>query len=113
MRPVIDHDDFSREKIMVNDADMDFRIQGLPHSVVKHAQGTGHFLQKETEANRKFVKFSMDFCSTSRVCLQEGKISWPQTWEKDERQRIPFGQQIEEEMQDHAFRVQMIENNRD
>ena len=25
---------------MVNEADMDFRIPGLPHSVVKHAQST-------------------------------------------------------------------------
>ena len=39
-RPVIDHDDLSHEKIMVNEADMDFRIPGLPHSVVKHAQST-------------------------------------------------------------------------
>ena len=40
VRPVIDHDDFSHEKIMVKEADMDFRIPGLPHSVVKHAQRT-------------------------------------------------------------------------
>ena len=33
-------DDLSHEKIMVNEADMDFRIPGLPHSVVKHAQST-------------------------------------------------------------------------
>ena len=40
VRPVIDHDDLSHEKIMVNEADMDFRIPRLPHSVVKHAQST-------------------------------------------------------------------------
>ena len=39
-RPVIDHDNLSHEKIMVNEADVDFRIPGLPHSVVKHAQST-------------------------------------------------------------------------
>ena len=39
-RPVIDHDNMSHESIMVNEADMDFRIPGLPHSVVKHAQST-------------------------------------------------------------------------
>ena len=39
-RPVIDHDGLSHEKIMVNEADMDFRIPGLPHSVVMHAQST-------------------------------------------------------------------------
>ena len=39
-RPVIDHDNLTHEKTMVNEADMDFRIPGLPHSVVKHAQST-------------------------------------------------------------------------
>ena len=38
-RFVADHD-VSHESIMVNEADMDFRIPGLPHSVVKHAQST-------------------------------------------------------------------------
>ena len=33
-RPVIDRDNLSHEKIMVNEADMDFRIPLLPHSVV-------------------------------------------------------------------------------
>ena len=39
-RSVTDHDDLSHEKIMMNEADMEFRIPGLPHSVVKHAQST-------------------------------------------------------------------------
>ena len=38
-RSVADHD-VSHEKIMVKEADMDFRIPGLPHSVVKQAQST-------------------------------------------------------------------------
>ena len=38
-RSVADHDS-SHESMMVNGADMDFRIPGLPHSVVKHAQST-------------------------------------------------------------------------
>ena len=38
VRSVVDHDDLSHEQIMVNEADMDFRIAGVPHSVVKHAQ---------------------------------------------------------------------------
>ena len=38
-RSVADHD-VSHESTMVNEADMDFRISGLPHSVVKHAQRT-------------------------------------------------------------------------
>ena len=38
-RSVADYD-VSHEKMMVNEADMDFRIPGLPHSIVKHAQST-------------------------------------------------------------------------
>ena len=38
-RSVTDHD-MSHDSIMVNESDMDFRIPGLPHSVVKHAQST-------------------------------------------------------------------------
>ena len=38
-RSVADHD-VSHESMMVNEADMDFRIPGLPHSVVKHVQST-------------------------------------------------------------------------
>ena len=33
------HDE-NHEPMMVNEADMDFRIPGLPHSVVKYAQST-------------------------------------------------------------------------
>ena len=39
-RPVVDHDDSSHEQTMLNEVNMDFRILGLPHSVVKHAQST-------------------------------------------------------------------------
>ena len=38
--PVVNHDDSSHEETMLNEAVMDFRIPGLPHSVVKHAQST-------------------------------------------------------------------------
>ena len=37
--PVADQD-VSHESIMLNESDMEFRIPGLPHSVVKHAQST-------------------------------------------------------------------------
>ena len=39
-RPVVDHDNLSHEQTMLNEVNMDFRIPGLPHSVVKHAQST-------------------------------------------------------------------------
>ena len=57
---------------MVNDADMDFKIPGLPHSVVKHAQSTSvrqliqkiekhpnrHALQQDLRQNQSFNPFS-------------------------------------------------------
>ena len=39
-RPVVNHDHLSHEQTMLNEVNMDFRIPGLPHSVVKHAQST-------------------------------------------------------------------------
>ena len=70
-RSVADHD-VSHESIMVNEADMDFRISGLPHSVVKHAQSTSvreliqkienhpdrHALQQDLRQNQSFNPFS-------------------------------------------------------
>ena len=35
-RPVVNHDDSSHEQTMLNEVNVDFRIPGLPHSVVKH-----------------------------------------------------------------------------
>ena len=70
-RSVADHD-VSHESMMVNEADMDFRIPGLPHSVVKHAQSTSvreliqkienhpnrHALQQELRQNQSFNPLS-------------------------------------------------------
>ena len=58
--------------MMVNEADMDFRIPGLPHSFVKHAQSTSvreliqkienhpdrHALQQDLRQNQSFNPFS-------------------------------------------------------
>ena len=70
-RSVADHD-VSHESIMVNEADMDFRVPGLPHSVVKHAQSTSvreliqkienhpnrHALQRDLQQSQSFNPFS-------------------------------------------------------
>ena len=70
-RPVVDHD-VSHESIMVNEADMDFRIPGHSHSVVKHAQSTSvrqliqkiknhpnrHALQQDLRQNQSFNPLS-------------------------------------------------------
>ena len=39
-RPVVNHDDSSHEQTMLNEVNMDFRIPGLPHSIVKHAESS-------------------------------------------------------------------------
>ena len=71
-RPVVDHDNFSHEQTMLNEADMDFRITGLPHSVVKHAQSTSvreliqkienhpdrHALHQDLQQNQAYNPFS-------------------------------------------------------
>ena len=51
----------------------------------------GHFLQKGTEANRNFVKYTMDLLSLTEYVIKKGKTSWPQIWEKARRQRISSG----------------------
>ena len=60
-RSVTDHD-VSHESLMVNEADMDFRIPGLPHSLVKHAQITSvrELIQKieDLRQNQSFNLFS-------------------------------------------------------
>ena len=68
---IVVHDE-NHEPMMVNEADMDFRIPGLPHSVVKHAQGTSvreliqkienhpnrYALQQDLRQNQSFNPFS-------------------------------------------------------
>ena len=70
-KSIADHDE-SHEPLMVNEADMDFRIPGLPHSVVKHAQSTSvreliqkienhsdrHALQQDLRQNQAYNPFS-------------------------------------------------------
>ena len=70
--PVVNHDDFSHEQTMLNKVNMDFRIPGLPHSVVKHAYSTSvreliqkienhldrHALQQDLRQNQAYNPFS-------------------------------------------------------
>ena len=67
------HDE-NHEPMVVHEADMDFRIPGLPHSVVKYAQSTSvrqliqkfenhpdrHALQKDLQQNQSFNPFSSE-----------------------------------------------------
>ena len=60
--PLLNHDDSSHEQIMVNEANMDFRIPGLPHSVVKHAQSTSvRELVKKIENHLTNILFNAIF----------------------------------------------------
>ena len=66
---------------MVNEVNMDFRIPGLPHSVVKHAQSTSvreliqkienhpdrHALQQDLRQNQAYNPFSPE----SKKMIQE------------------------------------------
>ena len=70
-KSIVVHDE-NHELMMVNEEDMDFRIPGLPHSVVKHAQSTSvrqwiqkienhphrHALQQDLRQNQPFNPFS-------------------------------------------------------
>ena len=80
-RPVVNHDDSSHESIMLNEVNMDFRIPGLLHSVVKHAQSTSvreliqkienhpdrHSLQQDLRQNQAYNPFSPE----SKKMIQE------------------------------------------
>ena len=80
-RPIVNHDDSSHEQTMLNEVNMDFRIPGLPPSVVKHAQSTSvreliqkienhpdrHALQQDLRQNEAFYPFSPE----SKKMIQE------------------------------------------
>ena len=80
-RPVVNHDETSHEKTMLNEVNMDFRIPGLPHSVVKHAQSTSvreliqkienhpdrHAVQQDLRQNQAYNPFSPE----SKKMIQE------------------------------------------
>ena len=186
---------------MLNEVNMDFRIPGLPHSVVKHAQSTsvrklihkienhpdrhalqrdlrqnqafhpfspeskkmiqdvghielfglfetdpktqctaclsywnvgivyctcGHSLQKETEANRGFVTYTMDFLSIAEQVIKKGIPRGHRCGKKPGDTEYYLANQLKKKckkkkfqgihdrfLHDQAFRVRMIEHHRD
>ena len=84
-QPVANHDDSSHEQTILNEVNLDFRIPGLPHSVVKHAQSTRvreliqktenhpdrHALQQDLRQNQAYNPFS----PKSKKMIQEGVTS--------------------------------------
>ena len=83
-KSIVVHDE-NHEPMMVNEADMDFKIPGLPHSVVKHAQSTSvrqlilkienhpnrHALQQDLRQNQSFNPFSPE---SKRMIRDVGNI---------------------------------------
>ena len=93
-QPVVNHDDSSHEQTMLNEVNMDFRIPGLPHSVVKHAQSSRvrelvkkiemhphrHALQRDLQQNKAYNSFS----TTSKKMIQDvGKVELFELFETD------------------------------
>ena len=71
-QPVVSHDEFSHEQTMLNEVNIDFRIPGLPHSVVKQVESSRvrelvqkienhpdrHALQQDLRQNKAYNPFS-------------------------------------------------------
>ena len=55
-RPVVNRDESGHEQTILNETNMDFRIPGLPHSVVKHARRHSILKQAESSRVRELVK---------------------------------------------------------
>ena len=51
----------------------------------------GHFLQKETEVNRNFVKYTMDLLSVLEYVIKKGRPHGHRNGKKARRQRILSG----------------------
>ena len=94
-RSVTDHD-VSHESIMLNEVNMDFRIPGFPHSVVKHAQSTSvreliqktenhpdrHALQQDLRQNQAYNPLSPE----SKKMIQDvGNIEFFELVETDSK----------------------------
>ena len=78
----------------------------------------GHFLQKETAVNRKFVKFTMDLLSVPEYVIKKGRPHGDKEYyqanqlKKKCKKRLVQG--IHDRfLQDQEFRNRMIENYRD
>ena len=94
VQPVVNHDDSSHEQTMLNEVNMDFRIPGLPHSVVKHAQSTSvreliqkienhpdrHALQQDLRQNQAYNPFSPE---SKRMIQDVGNVELFELLETD------------------------------
>ena len=88
-KSIVVHDE-NHEPLMVNEADMDFRIPGLPHSVVKHAQSTSvrqliqkienhpdrHALQQDLRQSKSLNPFSPESKQMIRMLGTSNSVNY-------------------------------------
>ena len=93
-QPVIDHDESGLEQTMLNEVNMDFRMPGLPHSAVNHAQSTSvreliqkienhpdrHALQLDLRQNQAYNPFSPE---SKKMKKEVGNIELFELFETD------------------------------
>ena len=85
----------------------------------------GHFLQKETEVNRKFVQYTMNILSLPEYVIKKGRLHGHRFGKKPGDKTNYVADQLKKKCQKkkfqgindrffwcHDFRVRMIENNR-
>ena len=98
-QPVVNHDDSSHEQTMLNEVNMDFRIPGLSHSVVKHAQSTSvrelfqkienhpdrHALQQDLRQNQAHNPFSPE---SKRMIQDVGNVELFELLETDTKNAV-------------------------
>ena len=95
-QPVVNHDESSHEQTRLNKVNMDFRIPGLPHSVVKHAESSRvrelvkkienhpdrHALQQDLRQNKAYNPFSAE---SKRMIQDVGNVELLELFETDSK----------------------------
>ena len=93
-QPVVNHDESSHKQTMLNEVNMDFRIPGIPHSVVKHAESSRvreldkkienhpdrHALQQDLRLNKAYNPFSAE---SKRMIQEVGNVELFELFETD------------------------------
>ena len=81
-QPVVNCDESSHEQTMLNEVNMDFRIPGLPHSVVKQAESSRvrEMVQQDLQQNKAYNPFS----AKSKQMIQDvGNVELFELFETD------------------------------
>ena len=95
-QPVVNREESGHEQTMLSEVNMDSRIPGLPHSVVKQAESSrvresvkkiedhpdGHALQQDLQQNKAYNPFS----ATSKKMIKDvGNVELSEFFETDPR----------------------------